>query len=127
MDFNIEIEFVKKHIRKDFQDRLIFELQSKKHRGKAISRFSHFSEKILSNSFKRCNMSQVQSLLEKNLKKESCYIISDDENDGKTLFLQDAVNICKDSYFTMILISKNFVLVKEEFEKAPTFHLSHEF
>ena len=52
MDFDIEIGFVKKYIKKEYQDRLIFELKSKKHREKAVSRFSHFSENILKNSFK---------------------------------------------------------------------------
>ena len=126
MDFNIEIEFVKNYIKKDFQDRLIFELQSKKQREKAKSRFSHFSIAILNDSFKSCNTLQIQELvLEKYDVKEECYIISDDENDGKTLFLHDAVSLCKNSYAAMILISKKFVLVKEEVERTPIFYLSY--
>ena len=125
MDFNIEVDFVKKYIKKDFQDRLIFELQSKKHRERAIDRFSHFSQKILNNCFKCCNMLQIQELVcEKYDVKEKCYIISGDENDGKILFLHDAVKSCQDSYTAMILISEKFVLVKEELEKTPIFYLS---
>ena len=56
--------------------------------------------------------------------KEKCYIISGDENDGKILFLHDAVKSCQDSYTAMILISEKFVLVKEELEKTPIFYLS---
>lgn len=122
MDFNTEIEFVKKYIKKEYQERLIFELQSQKHREKAISRFSHFSKDILNDSFKSCDMSEFPNLVrDKIAAKEKTYIISSDENDGKLLPLSEAVECCKKSYMAMILISKKFVLVKEEYEKRVYF------
>ncbi len=127
MDFDIEIGFVKKHIKKNYQDRLIFELQSKKHREKALSRFSHFPESILNDSFKSCDVSEIEKLLcEKSNTREKSYIISADEHDGESLFLSDAFNCCMNSNMMMILISEKFVLVKEECEKKPKFLLSRE-
>jgi len=125
MNFDIEIGFVKKYIKKEYQERLIFELQSKKHREKAISRFSHFAENILNASFKKFDILEIQNLVcEKNDAEAKCYIISSDEHDGKSLVLSDALECCKNSYMTIILISEKFVLVKEEYEKKGTFLLS---
>lgn len=120
MDCNIESGFVKKYIKKEYQERLLFELQSKKHREKAISRFSHFSETILKKCFNSCDILELKKHLYKvYAPTEKCYIISNDENDGKTLFLTDAIECCTTSYMAMILISEKFVIVKEEYEKKP--------
>lgn len=127
MDFNIEIEFVKKHIKKEYQDRLLFELQSQKHREKAISRFSHNSEKILKNGFKCCNILDLKTYLFNVYdSKKKCYVISNDENDGKMFLVSDAIEYLMCSYMTMILISENFVVVKEEYEKSPMILISTE-
>ena len=53
MDFSIENKFVKEYIKKEYQERLLFELQSKKHREKAIARFAHSSETILKDCFRK--------------------------------------------------------------------------
>ena len=124
MDFNIEISFVKKYVKKEYQERLIFELQSKKHREKAISRFSHFSKRILNNCFEECGLSEINALLIKKDANEKCYIISHDKNDGKMLLLVDAVEYCKNSYMTVILIFDGFVIVKEELERSTLFLVS---
>lgn len=123
MDHNIEIDFVKNYIRKQYQDRLIFELSSKKLREKALSRFSHSSETMLSPRFEQCDMQEICKFISiHNIMNQQCYIISFDKNDGKTLALSDAYECCKNSYMAMILISKNFVVVKEECEgKSLTF------
>ena len=51
MDFSIENDFVKRAIKKDYQERIIFELQSQKYREKAIDRLSHSPETILKDVF----------------------------------------------------------------------------
>ena len=125
MDYNIETEFVKKYVKKEYQERLLFELQSKKHREKAISRFSHFSTTILKNTFNSCDIIELKNHLCRlhNLK-EKCYIVSNDENDGLMLFISDAIEYCANSYLTMILISEKIVVVKEEYEKKPVILIS---
>ena len=117
MDFSIEIDFVKKHIKKEYQERIIFELQSKKNREKAISRFSHSSDMILKDQFVKCTMAELQNHLADSCGvKEECYMISGDTIDGHTLPLHDAVEYCQASHMAVILISSKFAVVKEEFE-----------
>ena len=117
MDFSIEIDFVKKHIKKEYQERIIFELQSKKKREKAISRFSHSSEMILKDQFVKCTMAELQNHLTDSCGvKEECYMISGDTLDGHILPLHAAVEYCKASHMAVILISSKFAVVKEEFE-----------
>lgn len=117
MDFIIEIDFVKKHIKKEYQERIIFELQSKKNREKAISRFSHSSDMILKDQFVKCTMAELQNHLADSCGvKEECYMISGDTLDGHTLPLHDAVEYCQASHMAVILISSKFAVVKEEFE-----------
>jgi hypothetical protein len=48
MNIAIEQEFIKKYIDKGYQERLLLELRSAKRRTKALSRFSHNAEDILS-------------------------------------------------------------------------------
>lgn len=117
MDFSIEIDFVKKHIKKENQERIIFELQSKKNREKAISRFSHSSDMILKDQFVKCTMAELQNHLADSCgMKEECYMISGDTLDGHILPLHAAVEYCKASHMAVILISSKFAVVKEEFE-----------
>ena len=117
MDFSIEIDFVKKHIKKEYQERIIFELQSKKNREKAISRFSHSSDMILKDQFVKCTMAELQNHLTDSCGvKEECYMISGDTLDGQILPLHDAIEYCQASHMAVILISSKFAVVKEEFE-----------
>ena len=119
MDFNIEVDFVMKYVKKEYRDRLLFELQSKKHREKAISRFCHSSQQILIDCFTKCTMSDFQKLfcLETN-SMDKCYLITNDVNDGKLLLLREAIEYCQKSYMAVILICSKFVVIREEFERA---------
>ncbi len=117
MNFSIEIDFVKKYIKKEYQERIIFELQSKKNREKVISRFSHSSDRILKNLFVKCTIAELQNHLADSCGvKEECYMISGDTLDGQILPLHDAVEYCLTSYMTVILIFSKFAIVKEETE-----------
>lgn len=121
MNINIETEFVKKHIKKEYQERLIFELQSKKHREKALCRFAHSSELILKGHFLKIQTAPTFNNLSFNADFfENCYIISGGENDGITLPFGDAIEFCKTSYMVAILITSKLVIVKEECENKDT-------
>lgn len=119
MDKKIEIEFVKKCVKETYQERLIFELQSKKHREKAILRFSHSSETILKNNFVKSTISNVQSISNKK-SLEKCYVISDDLYDGEILQFNDAIEYCKATYMPVVLISPQLIVIKEEVERNET-------
>lgn len=117
MDFNTEASFIKECVKKEFQDRLIYELQSKKHREKAKARFAHSSENMLKNDFSRLTISDFESYININ-KNDSCYIIGD-SFDGEILSLKDAFEYLKTSYTLVILICSRFIAIKEEFESKP--------
>ena len=95
MDFNIEAGFVRKCIKKEYQERLLFELHSVKHREKAISRFSHSAESMLKKGFINCSISDLQSQFHKTMQSENCYIISGDSYDGNTFSFTEAIEHCK--------------------------------
>jgi len=112
MDFNVEAGFVMKYVKKEYRDRVLFELQTKKHREKAISRFCHSSQKILKDCFIKCTMSDLQKhfCLESN-SIDKCYLITNDANDGTFLLLREAFEHCRKSYMAVILISSKFVVI----------------
>lgn len=125
MDFDIETLFIKKSVKKEYQERISFELKSKKHREKAISRFAHSANILLKNDFINCDISSFISQFVQNKSLETCYIISNGLYDGESLPILEAVEFCQQSYMTVILISSEFIAVKEEAEKgAPMIFVS---
>lgn len=116
MDFLIECDFVKKCIKKDYQERIMFELQSKKHREKAIARFSHFPEIIVKDLFAKCTINDLNNYFGKINSTEKCYIISGNLYDGEEILLKDAIQYFKESFMTVILITSKYAVIKEEVE-----------
>ena len=113
MDKNTETSFVNKFVKKEYRDRLLFELCSKKHREKAISIFSHDSEIVLINNFVRTSVEEIK---QQKLKSKNIYIISDDECDGIFMEFCNALDYLEKTYMAVILIGDEFVVVKEEIE-----------
>lgn len=126
MNFSIESEFVKKHIKKEYQERLLLELQSKKRREKALSRFAHSAQLILKDYFVATTIVSLEkNLFSKNCMSENCYVISDGANDGMTLPLTDALGFAKTSYMAVILITPKKIIIKEEYEgKEPLYFVA---
>lgn len=115
MNKSVEQFFVKTYIDKDYQERLLFELDSIKKRSKALSRFSHDVESVLKKSVNKQIISNLDDFQEKD---QTVYVISWDEKDGKTMSLSDAIRYLESSYMSAILIGKDFSLIKEEPEKG---------
>ena len=115
MDSKIEKEFVKIYIDKNYQERLLYELGSSKKRVNALSRFSHNAETILKKSVSKRIITSLCDFQEKD---QTVYIISWDEKDGLILPLSDAVRYLEASYMSVILIGKDFSLIKEEAENG---------
>ena len=113
MDKNIETKFVNKFVKKEYRDRLLFELSSLKHRQKAISRFSHNSEAVLIDNFVKMSVEQIK---QQKLKLTTIYIISGDECDGVFMGFFEGLTHLEKSYMAVILIGDEFVVVKEEIE-----------
>lgn len=123
MDFSIEVFFVNNCIKTEYRERLLFELQSKKHREKAISRFAHSAETILKNGFVKTRFSDLKNCFKAN-DLEMCYVISGGLYDGDKLLFKDAIGFLNASYLPVILISSKIIMIKEEFEnKQPALFL----
>ena len=115
MNFEIEKEFVKTYINIKFQNRLLYELSSLKKRINAISRFSHGAQTMLKDSLKKkvvTNLSNFQN------NKDIVYVISFGENDGVTMPLSNALNFLESSYMPIIIIGKDYSIIKEEVEDS---------
>ena len=115
MDKSVEQFFVKTYIDKDYQERLLFELNSIKKRSKALSRFSHDVESVFKKSVNKRIITNLDDFQEKD---QTVYVISWDEKSGTTMFLSDAIRYLESSYMSAILIGKDFSLIKEEPEKG---------
>ena len=115
MDSKIEKEFVKSYIDKNYQERLLYEFGSSKKRVNALSRFSHNTETILKKSVSKRIITSLGDFPEKD---QPVYIISWDEKDGTIMPLSDAVRHLEASYMSVILIGKDFSLIKEEAENG---------
>lgn len=111
-----ELNFVKLYVKKIYQNRLIFELSSPKHRERAISRFSHNAFSLLNISLVTYQgLDDIRSYLYKTIKKcEKIHILSLDDNDGKCMIFQNAFEYCLNSYMVVILVCEHFAIIKEE-------------
>ncbi len=124
MDFIIETSFIKKCVKKEYQERLIFEMLSKKHREKAIYKFAHNAHCILSKTCKKISIDDLKCILSKLDNNVECYLILNSTNEGTILPLHKAFKLFLDSYLCAILIIDNTIIIKEECEGTPTFYLS---
>ena len=118
MNFDIEKKFVKEFIKKELQDRLIFELQSSKRREKALSRFSHNAENLFKNPFEICDEAKIKKHFDKEQCNKKCYVLSWDETDASFLSMDQALAKCFNSAMSLILIFDEGAIIKEEWEKS---------
>ena len=124
MDSCTEIGFVRKCIKKEYHERLLFELQSKKHRAKALSRLAHISEDVLRDGYLNLSALEFQKQFAPKMSStEKCYLISDSDHDGETMLLAEAILFCQTSYMLVVLIAGDFVVIKPEIEKKSTFYV----
>ena len=115
MNSEIEQQFIKNYIDKNYQERLIYEFGTSKKRVNALSRFSHNVESILKKGINKKIITNFDDFQGKN---QTVYIIALNEKDGTTMPLSDALRYLEVSYMSVILIGKDFSLIKEETEKG---------
>lgn len=117
MDKNVEEKFVKIFIKKDKQDRILFELFSPKKRADAINKLSNLiTDKYIILCSSKTTDSEILQIIqqEKDLKK--CYFMSDRSiHDGEYMGYKDALKIVLYEAFTSVLIfNENLVFLKDE-------------
>lgn len=115
MNLEMEKVFIEKFIKKDYQERIIYELTKK--REKALSRFSHNAYDILNkdnNILQIHDKDSVVTLISsKDLINKDCYFISR-FLDGEIIKLDVALKEAFEDLCSSIIISTNFVIIKEE-------------
>lgn len=116
MNLQIEKDFVKKFVKKELHERIIYELTSAKYRHKALQRFSSVDSCILKPNCIALKNTKVDlgDIAEKYINKLVYYM---DEFDGGLLPINLAIRECKDNYMcTIIILDSNNALVKTEVE-----------
>lgn len=115
----MEEKFVKMFIKKQYQERLLFELSSKK-REKAIDRFSHETKKLLKENLilmqgEKISQEDIEKLLGIKKNSKDVYVITlNSLYDKKLIQLERAFNIFFDEYLPMIIIGETFALIRQE-------------
>ena len=98
MDRTVEERFIRQYVKEDRQERLLFELFSKKNRKKALSRFAHGAELLLKPGYRKCAAIDLSFL--KQVK--TAYVIPSDgdldgaETSGETVFSLPKRNVPRD-------------------------------
>lgn len=123
MDCSAESYFVKTYIRKERQERLLFQLTNSKKRYEGLDRFCHNSADLIDKRkivLKGDDLDRQKDFLkfaDKNNK--PCLIISPDSFiDGEVMNLKEAVAVAVNLFEAVIIIGNGFALVFGEVEKG---------
>ena len=123
MDFSAETKFVKKYIRKNRQERILFELTKPAKRYDGLSRFCHQAGELINPS--RISMegedlnhrAEFTAFVRKN--NEICQMLSPDPFiDQKQLPLKEAISEAEMSTDAALIIGNGFAVVFTEAEKG---------
>ena len=121
MDRTVEEHFIRQYIKEDRQERLLFELFSKKNRRKALSRFAHGAELLLKPGYRKCAAIDLSFL--KQVK--TAYVIpSDGDLDGADAPGETVYALLLNETSPVIAVGEGFAVVREEVEAgAPAIFL----
>lgn len=116
MDINKEKIFVKKFILPHKQDRVLFELSSKKKRQQCIVRLDEYiNEKYLIFQDRKFTEEGISTKIFQLYQGSNCYIIGDSIMDGKILSFKEALNnTLEDCGLNCLLCDTDVVLIKSE-------------
>ena len=122
-DYQIEKEIIQSFIRKNKQERLLYELTKPDKRSKGLDRFAHQAQDLLypdKISLKGCDLTkqdEFRRFLEQH--EENCHIISNDPKlDRQYLPLSEAIIQADYSFEAVLIKGKDFLLVFSEAEKG---------
>ena len=126
-----EKSFVKKFIKKEKQDRLLFELSGKK-RQHGIERFCHNAEDMIDTeriAYSGNNLlpDEILKITEQYKVPESCYIIAyQKELDKKYVSFEDALGLVLGNGMAAIIICNDFAVIEtEQYSGTPFRYILH--
>ena len=117
MDADKEKHFVKKFIIPEKQERILFELTSKKKRRQCIVNIGQFfNDRYLVYENKKYTEEELSTIVSKFFNiEEECYVIGDSLMDGKFFKFKEALHeALQDCGINCLLCGTNVVLIKEE-------------
>ena len=123
MDHSAENYFVKTYIRKERQERLLFQLTSSKKRYEGLDRFCHNSYDLIDKRkivLEGDDLDRQKDFLKFTDKHDRpCLIISPDSFiDGEVMNLKEAVAVAVNLFEAVIIIGSGFAIVFGEVEKG---------
>ena len=126
-----EKSFVKKFIKKEKQDRLLFELSGKK-RQHGIERFCHNAEDMIDTeriAYSGNNLlpDEILKITKQYKVPESCYIIAyQNELDKKYVSFEDALGLVLGNGMAAIIICNDFAVIEtEQYSGTPFRYILH--
>lgn len=126
-----EKSFVKKFIKKEKQDRLLFELSGKK-RQHGIERFCHNAEDMIDTeriAYSGNNLlpDEILKITKQYKVSESCYIIAyQKELDKKYVSFEDALGLVLGNGMAAIIICNDFAVIEtEQYSGTPFRYILH--
>lgn len=126
-----EKSFVKKFIKKEKQDRLLFELSGKK-RQHGIERFCHNAEDMIDTeriAYSGNNLlpDEILKITKQYKMPESCYIIAyQKELDKKYVSFEDALGLVLGNGMAAIIICNDFAVIEtEQYSGTPFRYILH--
>jgi hypothetical protein len=126
-----EKSFVKKFIKKEKQDRLLFELSGKK-RQHGIERFCHNAEDMIDTeriAYSGNNLlpDEILKITKQYKVPESCYIIAyQKELDKKYVSFEDALGLVLGNGMAAIIICNDFAVIEtEQYSGTPFRYILH--
>ena len=123
MDISVETAFVNTFIEKDKRKRLLFELTSEKKRSKAIERIYCATDRkyAVENSEETDEKALTDTVKRYCRSKKDCYIISQSNDDGKTLPIDTAIRHLLEYETTYVFIfDENTAMVASEYDTYGT-------
>ena len=119
IDIDMEEKFLNQFIKKDFRQRLSYELWGKKRRH-GLSRFCHNAKELLIESKiiadgKNISKKEIQELLPTNCKNRQCYIMAYNESiDGTLCDFEEALRKVLGNGMAAVIIFDEFAVVETE-------------
>ncbi len=113
---SVENAFVKSFIDKRFQERILFELASKKKRLYAIDRFSHETEKIINQNRLVEKAVRMDAKWMEKRPSAPVYVLSYQYSDGVFLNYDEAIGYLSQTQSCAIVIHDDFCMIKSESE-----------
>ena len=124
MNKELEVQFVREHIDKARQSRLLLELADERRRKSALDRFAHGTEDILKSQPKTFEVSQLAGMIRDLAQRSQLYVISSAHLDGAVMSADEVTAYLEEVGEPTIVLSQatGAAIIKPETYGRRTFY-----